>query len=276
LDLNTLVSRLYERLWIIVLLTVIGAAAGFGASKLAAPVFQSEARVLVGQSLNSTQVDYSDLLASQLLAQTYADLATTTPVLTAAAKNLNPPTTGEALSPAVSARAPLNSIYVVIQAQASSGARAAAIANEVAKALVAQAPAASENGTAQEAIQRQITSVDAQIAQTLGQIAQLEGVADPNADQTSQLAAAKARVQTLQAQRSSIAAGLASPGSNMLSIVEPASPPVEAFQPRTLVNAALGAFIGFAIGVAIVLLTSTYRRREPVVSGRPIWPVSRD
>ncbi|HEY7130826.1 MAG TPA: hypothetical protein VH440_01185, partial [Candidatus Limnocylindrales bacterium] len=232
--------------------------------------------VLVGQSLNSMQVDYSDLLASQLLAQTYADLATTTPVLAAAAAALTPPSTAVDLGPAVTARAPLNSIYVVIQAQASSGARAASIANEVAKALVAQAPAASENGTAQDAINRQLTTVDAQIATTLGQIAQLEGVTDPSADQTSELAAAKARVQTLQAQRSSIASGLASPGSNMLSIVEPASPPVEAFQPRTLVNAALGAFIGFAIGVAIVLLSSAYRRREPVVSGRPIWPATRD
>ena len=45
--------------------------------------YESRATLYVGQALNEPQLDYGGLLASQILAQTYARLATTRPVLQA-------------------------------------------------------------------------------------------------------------------------------------------------------------------------------------------------
>ena len=79
MDVNNLIERLLPRIWLILALAVLGGAAGLAFSRFSPAVYKAEARVLVGQTAVSRQVDYSDLLASQLLAQTYADLAGTTP-----------------------------------------------------------------------------------------------------------------------------------------------------------------------------------------------------
>lgn len=255
MDVNTLIARIAPRLWLIVLLAVLGGVAGFALSRFTTPSFQSEARLLVGQTLDSPRVDYSDLLASQLLAQTYADLAGTSPVLEAAAATLNPPADVAELSRSVAARAPSGSIYVVIAAQAGDGARAAAMANAVATALAARAPTDNAaDAELQDAIRRDLTAVDGQVTDTLAEIGRLSGLANPSAADTQQLETLQARLESLRNQRTTLAAAIPGPGSNGLTIVEPASPPTEAFQPRTFVNAALGALIGGGLGLVFVLL----------------------
>lgn len=270
MDVRDLFERLRPRFWLIVALAVLGAATGLAASRLTPSSYHAEARIMVGQTAVSRQVDYSNLLASQLLAATYADLAGTTPVLEAAAKTLSPATSAGELDRAVSARAPANSIYVIISADASDSARAAAWANAVANALVAQAPAESKTTQElQQALQADLVAVDGQIQATLAQIGSLSGQASLTTDQQKQLTDLQAQLETLRAQRASLAAGIPSPGSNVLTLVDPASPPSDASSPRTIVNVALGLLVGLAAGVGFALLTARRREPEPLVESRP-------
>ena len=263
MDVRDLIERIRPRIWMVVALAVLGAATGLAASRISPSSYHAEARVMVGQTAVSRQVDYSDLLASQLLAQTYADLAGTTPVIEAAARTISPaPATAE-LDRAISARAPVNSIYVIIAADASDASRAAAYANAVADALVAQAPA--ESKTTQElqtALQSDLVAVDGQIQSTLAQIGALSGQASLSVDQQKQLTDLQAQLETLRAQRASLAAGIPSPGSNVLTLVDPASAPSDATSPRTIVNLALGLLVGLAAGVGFALWSARRRAAE--------------
>jgi capsular polysaccharide biosynthesis protein len=256
-DVNRLIARLLPRIWLIVILALLGAAAGFSFSRFSPPAYRAEARILVGQTAVSRQVDYSDLLASQLLAVTYADLAGTSPVLQEAGQTLTPPATAADLLANVSSRAPVGSIYVLIDATASDAARAAGIANAVANALVGRAPAESKANTElQSAIQSDLQAVDEQVSVTLAQIGSLSAISNPTPADSAQLATLQGRLETLRSQRAALAAGIPGPGSNVLTLVDPATAPHDAFQPRTLVNLAIGLLVGLVIGVAFALQSS--------------------
>jgi capsular polysaccharide biosynthesis protein len=262
MDVWELIARIRPRFWLIVALAVLGAATGLAASRISSSSYHAEARVMVGQTAVSRQVDYSDLLASQLLAQTYADLAGTSPVLEAAGRTLTPAATAAELDRQVAARAPVQSIYVIIGADASDASRAAAVANAVADALIAQAPAESQTTKElQTALQNDLVAVDGQITTTLGSIGSLSGRASLTVEEQQQLTALQAQLESLRAQRASLAAGIPSPGSNVLTLVDPATPPADATSPRTVVNLALGLLIGVVAGVGFALWQS--RRREP-------------
>jgi capsular polysaccharide biosynthesis protein len=267
-DIRELIERIRPRFWLVVALALLGAATGLAASRLSASSYHAEARIMVGQTAVSRQVDYSNLLASQLLALTYADLAGTTPVLEAAGKALTPTATALELDKDLAARAPVNSIYVIIGADANDATRAAAMANAVANALIAQAPAESQTTTElQTALQSDLVAVDGQITATLASIGALSGQGTLTAQQQQQLTTFQAQLETLRAQRASLAAGIPSPGSNVLTIVDPASPPADATSPRTVVNLALGMLIGLVAGVGFALWSA--RRREMGL-GRPV------
>jgi capsular polysaccharide biosynthesis protein len=256
-DVNDLFKRLLPRFWLILALVVLGGAAGLAFSRFSPSVYRAEARVLVGQTAVSRQVDYSDLLASQLLAQTYADLAGTAPVLQAAGAALNPPASAADLAPVVSSRAPVQSIYVLISAQAGDADRAAAIANAVGTALVARAPAeTAATAELQTAIASDLKAVDGEVTATLAQIGALSARTSPTPDEVNQLATLQTRLETLRSQRAALAAGIPGPGSNVLTLVDPAATPREASGPRTVVNLAVGALLGAVAGIAFALLRS--------------------
>ncbi|MHB8960548.1 MAG: Wzz/FepE/Etk N-terminal domain-containing protein [Candidatus Limnocylindrales bacterium] len=260
MDVNELIARVRPRFWLIVALAVLGAAAGLAASRISPTTYHAEARVMVGQTAVSRQVDYTDLLASQLLAQTYTDLATSGPVLQTAGDSLKPTETAAQLDAVVSARAPVNSIYVIIGADASDATRAADIANAVAQALVATAPAESQTSKdLQSALQNDLVAVDGQVSSALAQIGTLTAKPSLTADEQKQLADLQAQLDSLRSQRATLAADITTPGSNVLTLVDPAAPPAGASSPRTVVDLGVGLLLGLVVGLAFALLAS--RRR---------------
>ena len=67
--------------WLIVACVLLAGGAAFLVSSALPKVYESTATLIVGQSIQSANPDLNQLLASQRLSQTYADLATTTPLL---------------------------------------------------------------------------------------------------------------------------------------------------------------------------------------------------
>ena len=67
--------------WLIVLLTVVAAATSYAVSLRETAVYQATTTLMVGQSIRSVDLDRGDILTSQILARTYADMARRQPVL---------------------------------------------------------------------------------------------------------------------------------------------------------------------------------------------------
>jgi capsular polysaccharide biosynthesis protein len=140
MDLRNAVSLIRAAAPIVVAVTLVGAIVGFAVSLVTPASYESKATLLVGQALTSPAIDYNDILAAKELAQTYAEVATTTPLVTAAAARLDPEMDPGDFAKAVHVRAPASSTFVEITADATTAKQAAAIANALAAELLSRVP----------------------------------------------------------------------------------------------------------------------------------------
>jgi len=123
--------------WIVlVVLTLVGGIVGYGFASTLADSYKSESSLFVASSGNTSG---SDLLQgstfTQNVVQSYAELATTSSVLTPVIAELNLDTTPTKLARQIDAQVPLNTVFVNITVTDSSATRAASISNSVARSL---------------------------------------------------------------------------------------------------------------------------------------------
>ena len=123
--------------WLAVLGCVLAGGAAYLVTSATTRIYRSEALLLVNQAQNPSSVTYQDILGSQQLTKTYAQLVTSNLNLGDAAKKLNDPTlTLPLLQGKVSASAETGTQLVRVAAEDPSPQRAALIANAVAETFV--------------------------------------------------------------------------------------------------------------------------------------------
>jgi capsular polysaccharide biosynthesis protein len=234
---------LFVRDWFAVLAMgmVLAGVAAFAVSSVLPKTYEASATLLVGQSLTAPNPDYSQLLASQIIAQTYAEIATARPTLDGVISALGLEVTPEELREAVTARAPANSTFVIVTASDSDPARAAAVADAVSQALLDMVSDAGTGVTEED-----LTRLDAEIDTVTARIDDLLARDSLTTGQETTLSALRDQVIALRAERAEVLAELTG-SSNRLSVIEPATVPDEPVAPRVLLNTAIGAFLGLVI-----------------------------
>jgi capsular polysaccharide biosynthesis protein len=136
-DVGYALRVLLPRTWILIASGAIAGAAAFFASGLLPPTFESHATLIVGQSSGAPPIVYEDLLAAQILATTYAELSTTTPVLTDALERAGSSISVDELRDHVRVEAIRNSPLVVVTAEFQTAGEAARVANAIAEGTAA-------------------------------------------------------------------------------------------------------------------------------------------
>jgi len=252
------VSVIWSAAWLVVLAFVVGIGLGYFVSVQLPRVYEGRATLYVGQSLNDANLGYNGILASQFLAQTYAELATTRPVLTAVIEELGLNVTPETLANNVQTQAPPSGTLLSVLAHDTSPDRAAAIANSVAHHVQALAPA--QDPKAASAAQARLAELDAAIADTEKRIVNLLGVSNRTAAQDGDLGDSEQRLASLTSARSALVQTLPGLSPNTLTLVETAAPsdnPVA--PPRALITAAIAAML-VALAVAFAYVRHAWRR----------------
>ena len=89
MDVQTTVSVLRRRWWLLVLFVAVAAVPTYLVSRSLPKVYEAETTLLVGLGLPGTSPDYQQLLASQQLSQTYSSIVTTGPLLEAVKQELD-------------------------------------------------------------------------------------------------------------------------------------------------------------------------------------------
>jgi len=115
--------------WLVVVTTALAAGGAFLVSTALPKAYESEARVLVG-SLTETSTD--QLGAYVQLAQTYAEIATSVPVLDRVIAKLGLTETAQDLARRVEVRTPAGQPILRIKATSSTAAGAVQVANAIA------------------------------------------------------------------------------------------------------------------------------------------------
>jgi capsular exopolysaccharide synthesis family protein len=126
---------------VIVVATVLAGALAYITTATMPKVYESQAKLIVAQSLNTPTPDINVLMASQRLTQTFAELATTRPLVQRVIDQLDLPDNADQLIARTTAQAAANSLYVTIAVRDSTPERAAATANALGAELIDAAPA---------------------------------------------------------------------------------------------------------------------------------------
>lgn len=255
MELRRYVLIIRRWLWMLVLATAIAAAAGYAFSLRQPKEYRATATLIINEAQASTGPTYNDILASQQLTQTYVSIATSRPVLATAAQNLGYSEDTFNRLVQISATSPLNTTLIKISAVSRSPVLSTQAANAASDSFgqaIKQSQLGDEDTAAQD-LSNQIQSVQSNIQKTNSDIQ----AASLRSGSSSELAALQNQLGQEQTTYGSLLTQLEdiklsqSRATNVVKLVEPAIAPKAPFTPRTLLNAAIAAFLGLLAGACV-------------------------
>jgi capsular exopolysaccharide synthesis family protein len=251
LDLRRQLSLLRQWVWLLVL---SGAAAGGLAYVLTSSqqkVYEAQATVIVGPSLTAVSPNYNDLFVSQQLAQTYAQIARTPQLLARVAEREHLSASGGLLATRVFAAAPLDSVLITITVQCNAADLAARIANDVADELVAISPSTeAPQQVVQAFVDQEILATQQEILDLQTQIQRIRHAKSTGPVDAAALQDLDTRLSSLRATYASFLTFSSRSAANVLTLIQPATPPEGPSAPRTLINTilAIAATVSLVLG----------------------------
>lgn len=254
-------------LWLLILAMLAAAGVAFLYSSHQTKLYRASATLIINQGQKAAGTSYQDVLASQQLAKTYAEVATSRPVLGAAARSLNLGTDAALAGCSclvvsrksrlqIAADVPPGTQLIRVSAVNPDPLLAADGANAVSAAFsdAIRQSQLSDTDQAQQDLNGQIQSVQDSIKKTTSDIQAAAATGTASAQLSilqSQLSQEQTTYASLVGQLEQIKLDQAR-AINAVKVVEPASPPSAAFSPRTRVNVAVGAVLGLLAAAALV------------------------
>ncbi|HIP70978.1 MAG TPA: hypothetical protein EYH05_06240, partial [Anaerolineae bacterium] len=263
-ELRQYVSIILKRWWVIVLALIVAVALGYGYTQRQPRVYEATASILVGQSIQATEVNRAEIQVSEQLAETYAALARREPVLQGAVEELDLSTNWQSLRGRVSAKIVPRTQLVEVTVAAPSPEEARLIANEVARQLVLLSPTNLQNEESLQTttfINQRLETLQTKIEDGQQRLEELEttDVSGLSADEVAQLEKEIVTIQNLisdwdqnYAQLLAFVEGRRS--SNYLKIIEEAQGSQKPKSPNVQLNMMVFVVIGLALGLALVFI----------------------
>ena len=286
IELSRVLGIIKRRLWLLVLLVVICATAGYAASRLQKSVYQATSTVMVGQILTAPELDRQNILASDLVAVTYKEMIRRQPVLQGVVNSLSLNQSWQKLKKQVSVDIIEGTQLIQITVEASSPERAQQIADEVARQLLLFNPGAdgdAQNEDTRQFVQQQLVNLQARIESAQGKLANLQSemVTSTSTVQLSELQTEASSLENLitnwENNYTQLLVFLKSGQlPNKLTIIEPAQANVNPIRPQKELFVLVGIGVGILLGLSLVFvldyLDDTLRTSDEItnVFGLPV------
>lgn len=265
INLRKVASALMRMWWLVLLVTVSVGAAGYFYSQNQTPVYKATATLLVGQSLQSRDLNRSQIQTSQDVGLTFADLARRHPVLNGAVESLDLNIDWRLLRNQIDVELVNNTQLIEISARASSPELSEAIANEVARQVILLSPTdalGQQDAETQAFVQDRLQNLREKIEngeERLQGLQSLDLATESSAvilESQAQIAELEELITRWESNYSSLLSSLtpANDSPNYLEVIEPALAQTSPVSPRTLLNTLVALYLGAILGISIVLL----------------------
>lgn len=279
MELRHYINLLRKWLWLIVLCTVIAGATAFFISRRQTPIYQAKSTILINQARSAVRgAEYADILTSERVARTYAELLQDWPVLENAVAKLGFEEQFEDLAKSYQIELSVSPIrdtqLVELLVEANSAEVAAHLANtlpEVFKEMNQQRQRERYETTRAE-LQAELASVESDINTTQEAIDRLGEV--KTAEQQVEASRLNSSLKRYEASYASLLSSLEElrlsevQTSDNIVLATPAQVPEDPVRPRPLFNALLAAVVGamLALGAAFLIeyLDDTVKTPEDV------------
>lgn len=249
IDLGRYFSYLLHWAWLIGLAAVLAGLTAYYVSGLIPPVYQAKTTVLVNEAPSNQAIDYSSIVLSSQLSQTYAQMMVKAPILEEVAKRVGLP---EIAPERVSAIAETNMQLITVSAESTNPTIAADIANIMVDVFREQTQTlqTSRFSSYKSNLLTQIDEIEKQIQQVTNQLERSTNQTDMDVYAT-QLKSYQEAYNTLLQSYEQVQLTEAQISSNIVQI-EPATPPDKPISPKRLQNTALAAFVSLLLAAALV------------------------
>jgi capsular exopolysaccharide synthesis family protein len=267
IELRKVIAIVARRWWLLILLTGMVAVAGFAYSQSQARVYQGSVTLLVGTLLQLPQVERNDVLVSEMLAQTYADLARRQPVLQGAIDALNLTASWTSLRSRVSVSLVEGTQLLQIKVQAGSPSEARSTAGAIARQLILLSPTVSEDAeeTVDQAfVGQRLESLRQRIETGQARLAKLEAQETEGVDtlSTEGLKELRSEISTLEglitewetSYREFLTLSSDEQAPNSLTIIEPAHASSRPIKPQLMLNTLVAGAVGFGLAAALIFV----------------------
>ena len=243
--------------WLIITATLLALISSYIVTTQQLPIYSARATVMIGSAIEKQNPNGNELILTQQLARTYADILMREPIQNA---------TKAALSldwlPEYTANVVLNTQLIEISVTDTDSARAQAVANELANQLMLQSPDNPQQETSrrQVFVSKQLNELEGKITETqqaiLDQQESLGGLfsARQIADAQKQIDALQDKLRTLQSNYATLLSNTQNGALNSVSLIEAASLPTRPIGPNKQATILLAGVIGLILGTTASFL----------------------
>jgi non-specific protein-tyrosine kinase len=257
-DLRRYIGLLRHWAWLLVLTAVLAGGTAYFLTKRMTPIYQASTTMLINEAPSSRSADYSSIMTSERLAQTYAQLITTQPVLEKVADLLQQGTSGLDLKGMISVSPVRDTQLLLVRVKDTIPARAADIANTLVKVFKEdnETRQADRFAKSKNNLEARKVDVEVQLQQINVSLAALSNDTDNRAERDRLEGLQAQYQQTLTYIIQSYEAVRLAEAQTMSSVtqVEPAVVPVYPVAPRARTNTILAAIVGMVLAGGIVFL----------------------
>lgn len=271
MELKSILAVIRAHIRIIAACAAIATIAALAVSLIMPRTYEASTKLIVGPALLGNVNDINQLLSSQQIAQTYAEAVQTQQLAQQVIADLGLSTTPDQLLQKLSSTVSRDTPIITITASDGSAGTATAIANDVAKQLIARSEAIQgQDQEVRTLIAGQITTLQGQITATQKQISDVTTAAgsSPTIAQQAQLTQLNQQLVQQQATLATLLQTQANGSATSVSVLDPAVQPTDAASPKLLLNVALGLILGTLLGLVIAFalasLDDTFKDAEDV------------
>lgn len=260
MELMTYLKIFWHRKWIVLLVTLLATGAAYGYTSLATPLYISTTTLRVA-TVGSELGGRPDTSYTQLLMNTYAEIATGGTVRTKLMRELN-----LEQRPALAVTLVRSTELMKVQATATDPAGAQAIADAAANLIIRESRQQFSGGgqSMLEILQGQLAQVENELTtarENYDQLAQSQPSDAAILDAARQSIELKERTYSGLLEDYETARINEAVRANAIYIVEPANLPNRPSSPRTDVNLVMGMLIGLFLGIATAFLVDNLDTR---------------
>lgn len=257
MELSDYLKTIWKWLWLIVLTTAVAAVFSYLAVRSQPPIYQAKTTLMVGQALQEAEPSQVDLYLAQTLAQTYTQIAQRRPVRQATMEAL-----GLTWLPSYAVTLVAGTQLLEISVTDNDPQRAAAVADELGRQLIAQSPTSprAEQDQRRAFVDRQLDDLQQNIDDTKAEIEKLRTAlgemysAREIADTQTQIRVLQQKLTDLQANYGLLLAYTGEGAVNTLTIFEYAEVPTWPIGPNKTMIILTAAGIGLALALATAFL----------------------
>lgn len=244
------------------LCTITAGVASYWVASQQPKVYEAKSRYLVGPAIDNPNVDSTQLRAAVAIGQTYAEVATSRPIVQSVIDKLKLNADLNTFTQNVNATFIEGTMILTIQVRASDPQTAAVVANALGEALVERSPGgpSSLQAAQRQEARSQITRLQESIRSTQGEIDTL----NTQIQQTTVDLEQRRLMVLLDQRRAELAASqralsdqyaiVQGSSANQIAVVEPAVPEPLPIAPEVARSVLAALLAGLVLGLAVMLL----------------------